>query len=222
MNYICVLLEVLIVFLIMIFSYKYMKKDGLYLYICLMSSILGIIIGCTIDILFFRVSIGVPIVMGIFICSTIIIQRYGLDEVKRILYTYGVSYFSTYIIINMASLVMFKSVNSDNVYSLLFGYNLDGLRSFIGGLISIIVMIWIGSGIYYSFRKSKNILLLSNFFTTMIISFIESIIFVLIVGVGNLDIMELFGMVSVRYITEIVIAIIGLIPVYILVKFIDK
>ena len=216
MNYIYILLEVLIVFLLMIFSYKYGKKDGLYVYIGFMSAIGSIIVG-TVDILSFQVSIGIPIIMGIFICSNVIIQRYGIDEVKRILYTYGASYIISFILIGLVSLI----IPSNNVFDLLFGYNLNNVRCFIGTFISIMIMIWIGSGIYYSLRKSKNMLIISNVVTSFVISFIERLICILIAYTGNFRGIELFGMISIRYVFEVIVSIIGLIPVYILVKYLD-
>lgn len=224
MNYIFLLMEVITVFLLMIAFYKVGKKDGLYIYIGLISSILSIILVGNIDILSFQVSIGVPLIMGLFISSNIIIHRFGLDEVKRILYTFGVTYIFTFIIICLASFLHLDEyiVSANSMFDFLFGYNLNNLRSFVGNLISIMVMISIGSGIYYSLRKNKNILILSNVVTAFVISFIESLIFVLISYVGTFTAIELFGMVSIRYIFEVIIGIIGLIPVYILVKFIDK
>ena len=224
MNYLYLLIEILLVFLLMIIFYKFGKKDGLYLYICFISLILSIILIGSIDILSFQVSIGIPIVIGLFICSNIIIQRYGLDEVKRILYTFGFSYIISFLIISLVSLTFTKNldVTSNNIYNLLFGYNLNNLRCIVGNFVSLMVMIWVGSGIYYSLRKSKNVLLISNVITAFVIAFIESIIFVLIGYVGSFSAIELFGMISIRYIFEIAVAIIGLLPVYILVKFIDK
>lgn len=224
MNFIYLALEILLVFLLMIIFYKYGKKDGLYIYIGFMSSILSVILIGTVDILSFQVSIGIPIIIGIFLCSNIIIQRYGIDEVKRILYTYGASYVATFIIIGLVSLTFTKvfDSSSNNVFDLLFGYGLNNFRCVISNFISLIIMLWVGSGIYHSVRKSKNILLISNVITAFVIAFIESLIFVLIAYVGNFTGIELFGMISIRYIFEVVVSIIGLIPIYIIVKFIDK
>lgn len=223
MNYICLLLGVLLVFIFMIIFYKHGKKDGLYIYLGLMSSVVSVILIGSIDILSFQVSIGIPIIIGLFICSNIIIQRYGIDEIKRILYTYGISYIVTFLVISLVSLTFLKEldISSNSTYDLLFGYDLNNVRCIIGNFISIMIMLWIGSGIYYSFRKSKNILAISNIVTAFVISFVESLIFVLISYVGNFTAIELFGMISVRYIMHIIIAIIGIIPAYVLVKFID-
>ena len=224
MNQLFLVLAVFLVFLIMVVFYKTLKKDGLYLYICLMASVLCIFLTQSIDILLFKVNINIPIIMGIFISSNIIIQRFGIDEVKRILYTFGSSYVMTFIIITLVSLTLdseFTILDSET-YNGLFGYNLESIRCFIGNFISVIIMIFIGSGIYYSIRKSKNILAISNTITTFVVSFVESIIFVMISYVGNFSAIELLGMLSIRYVIEVIIGIIGCFPMYILVKFIDK
>lgn len=223
MNGVYLLLEIVLVFLLMILFYKYGKKDGLYVYIGFISSILNVILIGTIDILSFQVSIGIPIVIGLFICSNVIVQRYGIDEVKRILYTYGMSYIISFILIGLASFTYVKvlDIPSNEVFDFLFGYNLNNVRCIIGNYISIIIMIWIGSGIYYSIRKSKNVLIISNVVTAFVISFIESLICILISYIGNFNGIELFGMISIRYIFEVIVSIIGLIPVYILVKYLD-
>ena len=223
MNYICLILEIMLTFIFMILFYKYEKKEGLYIYLGLMSSILCITSIGSIDILSFEVSIGIPIIIGLFICSNIIIQRYGVDEVKRILYTYGVSYVITFIVVSLVSLTFVKTLDvpGNNVYDLLFGYGLNNIRCIIGSFISVMIMLWIGSGIYYSLRKNKNILVISNVVTAFVISFVEGLIFVLISYIGNFSGIELFGMISVRYIFEVIIGIIGIIPVYVLVKVMD-
>ena len=62
MNYMYLLIEVLIVFLLMVAFYKVGKKDGLYIYVGLISSILSIVLIGNIDILSFPKS---TIVYGI-------------------------------------------------------------------------------------------------------------------------------------------------------------
>ena len=104
MNYILILLEVIFTFFLMFIFYKVGKKNGLYLYIVLMSSIASIIMFKTIDLFSFQVNLGIPIIMGLFICNNIIIQRFGIDEVKRIMTTSGIAYVVVGIIISLLSL----------------------------------------------------------------------------------------------------------------------
>ena len=83
-------------------------------------------------------------------------------------------------------------------------------------------MIWIGSGIYYSFKKNRNMFVISNIVTSFVIFFVESLIFEFISSAGSFTLVELFGMISVTYIIEIIISVLGIVPVCVLVKYIDK
>lgn len=224
MNYIYLIIEVLIIFPIMVLFYKLFKKDGLYVYICFLSTLLGFLIIGTIDIFSFQINFSIPILMGLFLVSNIIIQRYGLDEIKRIMITFNISYIVTAILIGLISLLSKYGVDfyGNKIYDLLFGYSWNNIRVYIACIIASNVMFWLGGGIYYSIRKSKNILFVSNIVSTFVISFVESFIFVLIAYIGNFEFVELFGMISIRYIIEVIMGIFGLVPVYILVKFIDK
>lgn len=66
-----------------------------------MSSIASIIMFKTIDLFSFQVNLGIPIIMGLFICNNIIIQRFGIDEVKRIMTTSGIAYVVVGIIVSL-------------------------------------------------------------------------------------------------------------------------
>ena len=82
--------------------------------------------------------------------------------------------------------------------------------------------IWMGSNIYDSIRKNKNNIIFNNVGSILVVLFIESIIFVSITHIGNYTVVELFGMVVIRYLVEVIIGLLGLIPVYLIVKRKDK
>ena len=211
MNYILILLEVIFTFFLMFIFYKVGKKNGLYLYMVLMSSIASIIMFKTIDLFSFQVNLGIPIIMGLFICNNIIIQRFGIDEVKRI-------------IVSLLSLTINSDyvLTSNEIFNSLFGYDINNIRIFIGGFVSIMLMLWSSSYVYYYIRRSKNILWFSNIGTMLFIQMLESIIFVIISYIGEFDFTLLFGMIVIRYLIKIMIGMIGLIPVYTIVKMKDK
>ena len=74
------------------------------------------------------------------------------------------------------------------------------------------------SSLYDSIRKNKNSVIFNNIGSILVVLFVESIIFVTISHVGNYTLVELFGMVVNRYLIEVVIGILGLIPIYLLVR----
>ena len=51
---------------------------------------------------------------------------------------------------------------------------------------------------------------------------LESIIFVLLGYLGDVSFTLIFGMIVIRYLIKIVISVIGLVPVYMIVKMKDK
>ena len=224
MNYIYIFLEIIFTFFLMIIFYSKGKKDGLYLYIALMSGLLSVFMFKSINLFSFEVNTGIPIVMGIFICNGIIIQRYGIDEVKRIIYTSGVSYLTTSFGMFLLSLYLGSGyeVNINSVFDGLFGYSIGNFRIFIGGFISLIFMLWCNSYIYYYVRRSKNILWFSNITSSLIVQMLESIIFVLLGYLGDVSFTLIFGMIVIRYLIKIVTSVIGLVPVYMIVKMKDK
>lgn len=224
MNILFVGFEVFFIFLILVLFYKCGKKDALYMFICLISSILGMILIGTIDIFSFQVSIGIPFIMGIFICSNIIVQKYGIDETKKILCIFSLSYIISVIVVGLLSFTSNNviDISSNEIFDNLFGYALINVRCIISNFFSMIIMLWISTNIYYSFRKGKNILLISNVVTAFVVAFVESLIFILISYTGSFDVVELFGMLVVRYVFEVIVSIIGLIPVFIIVKFIGE
>lgn len=220
MNYIFLLIEIIMMFLLMMLTYKFAKKEGLFLYIGFMASVLSLVMFKSIDIFSFEVDLGVPIIIGIFICSNIIVQKYGIDEVKRIITSFVVPYVLTVIILNLVSLVYSSDYNSmtNDAFNSLFGYNLNNLRLVVSGLLSIGFMLWYNAYIYYYIRKNKNKYLFSNIGSVLIVQFIESVVFVLISYVGLFDIYMIFGMIVIRYLLKVVVAFISLLPVSIILK----
>lgn len=224
MNYIFILIEVCLVYSFMILFYKIWKKDGLLLYIGFMASILCFVMFKNIDIISFPVDMGIPIVMGIFTCSNIIIQRYGNDETMKITRNFGVSFVVISAIVSLFSLVNVSenTMIDGNSYDYLFGYSLINLRIIVSYLISIGVLLWYNSYVYYFLRKNDNKLIFSNIGSIFVIQFIESIIFVFISYFGLYEFSTILGMVAIRYLLKIIIGIIGLIPVTMIMRFKDK
>jgi len=220
MNYIYLLMEVILTFLLMVLFYKFGKKDGLFLYIGFMASILSLIMFKSIDILSFEVDLGIPVLMGMFVCGNIIVQRYGIDEIKRIIKAFVIPYIITIVILSLTSLICASEYNltTNDAFNSLFGYNLENLRLMVSGLLSIGFMLWYNAYLYHYIRKNKNKFLFSNIGSMLIIQFMESIIFVLISYIGVFDFNVIFGMIVIRYLLKVVIGVISLLPISVILK----
>ena len=219
MNFIFLFIETIIVFLVMILFYRVGKKDGLFLYISFMASLFSTIMFKSIDILTFEVNLGIPLIMGIYVCSNIIIQKYGIDEVKDIIKSFVIPYFAI-IIISLVSLISSSEYNmiTNNSFDGLFGYNLTNVRLYISALLSIGFTLWYNVYVYYYIRKIRNKYYQSNIGSMLLIQFLESILFVFISYIGSFEISIMFGMIVIRYFLKIVIGIISLLPVGIILK----
>lgn len=220
MNYIYFLIEIILLFLLMILFYRFGKKNGLFMYIVFLGALLSIVMFKSIDVLSFEVDLGIPIIMGIFICSNIIVQKYGLDEIKDIIKSFVIPYVCTAVILSLTSLIMASdyNINTSDAFDSLFGYNLDNLRLFVSGLLSIGFMLWYNAYVYYYIRKNKNKFVFSNIGSLLMVQFIESIIFVFISYIGVFDFTMLFGMIVIRYLLKVVIGFISLLPIDIILK----
>ena len=220
MNCLYLLIENVFILLLMILFYKLGKKDGLFNYIGFMSSLLSVIMFKSIDMLSFEVDLGIPVLMALFVCSNIIVQRYGIDEIKKIIKSFVFPYIFTIIILSLTSLIGTSEYNltTNNAFDSLFGYNLENLRLIVSGLLSVGFMLWYNAYVYYYIRKNKNKYLFSNIGSMLIIQFIESIIFVFIAYIGTFDISVLFGMIVIRYLLKIVIGFISLLPISVILK----
>lgn len=220
MNILFVLFETILVFLILLLFYKVFKKDGLFIFIGFMSMMLAITMFKLYDFALFPINYGLPFIMGIFTASNIIIQRFGLDEIKKIIYYFVVSYTIVMVIISLGSLILPSEYNSISslAFDSLFGYNLNNFRCFIGGLLSIGFMLYLNGEVYYYIRRSKNKLFLSNLGSILIIQFIESFVFIFIAYLGEFDFLVIFGMIIVRYLFKVGIGFILLTATYLLVN----
>lgn len=204
----------------MILFYRFGKKNGLFMYIVFLGALLSIVMFKSIDVLSFEVDLGIPIIMGIFICSNIIVQKYGIDEIKDIIKSFVIPYVCTAVILSLTSLIMASdyNINTSDAFDSLFGYNLDNLRLFVSGLLSIGFMLWYNAYVYYYIRKNKNKFVFSNIGSLLMVQFIESIIFVFISYIGVFDFTMLFGMIVIRYLLKVVIGFISLLPIDIILK----
>ena len=181
---------------------------------------ISVVVFKSVDILSFEIDLAIPLLMGIFIVSNIIIQRYGIDEIKRILKTFIFPYIVTIVILCLTSLMTGSEFNllSNNIYDSLYGYNLDNLRLLVSAFLSIGFMLWYNGYVYYYIRKNKNKYLFSNIGSILIVQFIESILFVLIAYIGTFDFNMLLGMIMVRYLVKVVIGVVSLLPFGIVLK----
>lgn len=221
MNIILLVLEVLIVLGIIYFLYKKLNKNGLYLFIIIGLILLNVFTLKTIEILSIDITTGIVINIAIYTISIILVHKYGFEELKKLIFISAMTLLFSYIIISLSGMLESGLYNdlSNEAYNIIFASN---IRLFIANITSILFGIWINGLLYYKLKGIKNIIFINNILTTIIIQFIDNIIFTVLAYMVTTDIVVLIGMFLIRYIIKVLIGIIFTILIYMIDRIKEK
>lgn len=168
----------------------------------------------TITIYDYDLNLGIIPLIMIFISSNIIIQKKGLEEIKKHLLTTISMTILTYIILILvskmesSSIRLFTNASYDNIFS-------NSERILFANIVTILYSIILNNKLYYYLKKMKNNILISNIFSTIIIQFIASILFGVIAYTFIKEPIDIIKIIMIRYLMSLVVGIIGTIPIYI-------
>ncbi len=213
MNYILMALEVLISFIFIYIFYKKYKQDGLYI-ISVIIFILSILLSIkNIEIMNFEIPLAIILPTLILTISNILVQKQGLEAIKKLIYILSIVSVSIVTIILLTSLI----IPSDYLYNYNISYYeiiKDNLRTIIITAISPLIIIWINSLMYYQLKREKNNVFISNIFTSLVISFIDATIFSLLVFTYVIPLSEIFMIIAIIYVIKLLINISATLLVY--------
>ena len=206
MNYILMALEVLISFIFIYIFYKKYKQDGLYI-ISVIIFILSILLSIkNIEIMNFEIPLAIILPTLILTISNILVQKQGLEAIKKLIYILSIVSVSIVTIVLLTSLI----IPSDYLYNYNISYYeiiKDNLRTIIITAISPLIIIWINSLMYYQLKREKNNVFISNIFTSLVISFIDATIFSLLVFTYVIPLSEIFMIIAIIYVIKLLINI---------------
>jgi len=213
MNVLLLILELLFVAFSLIYLCKKYKSDGIYLWLLVFASILGIISQKTIEIFDLEVNLGVVINSFMFICSNILVQKKGPKEINKVLsiITLANAIIFTFSIISILCSSSSMNELENNAFNQLFNLN---NRIYFSQVISIIISLWLNSMLYHQIRQVKNKIILSNVLSTIIIQFIECLLFCLIAYTFKVSMLNVIELIVIRYIFKVVIGILGTSVIY--------
>ena len=213
MNYILMALEVLISFIFIYIFYKKYKQDGLYI-ISVIIFILSILLSIkNIEIMNFEIPLAIILPTLILTISNILVQKQGLEAIKKLIYILSIVSVSIVTIVLLTSLI----IPSDYLYNYNISYYeiiKDNLRTIIITAISPLIIIWINSLMYYQLKREKNNVFISNIFTSLVISFIDATIFSLLVFTYVIPLSEIFMIIAIIYVIKLLINILATLLVY--------
>ena len=211
------ILELILCLTTLGFLYKYYKTNGLYIYI-IISLILSSLMSLKLTSLFnYDLNLGIIPFVTIFTASNIIIQKNGPNAIKKVILTVSASFLISYALLYLVQIMdssninLFTNASYDNIF-------VDSLRMYFANFVTFLYSMLLNSKLYYYLKKSKNNVLISNLFSTIIIQFIASILFGLIAYVFIKEPIDIIKIIMIRYLVSLITGILGTIPIYITKK----
>ncbi len=214
MNYILIIIEVLLSYLTLLLFHKKFKLDGIYYYIVMATILSNIMLLNTIDILTYPISVGFGITSSIVIATIILTHKRGPSELSKLIITIIISSIISYSYLTLSSYMGISDTNKyTNIsYSIIFKNN---IRIYLANTISLILSIYLSTKLYHTMKQIKNKIWISNIFTTVIVEFIESIIFCVIAYAFSLKVIDLIMVIVIRYVIRTLIECLGTTVIYI-------
>ena len=222
-NLLLVIAEVVVCYLAIILLNKKYKTDGLYVF-AIIATFMSCIMGLKQITILEKIDVptGLGVTTSLIIAGNIITQKRGPQEVKTYLALILVTALVSCCFLNLSGLMEGSDYNkfANKSYNSIFEYN---LRVYLGTIVSIIVGVWLSSKLYYTLKKIKNKIPISNIFTIVITELVETLLFVLIAYLFEPSkseiVFDIIFCIIFRYIIKILIGIFGTIPIYITNKF---
>ncbi len=216
MNLIYLMIEVILCYMTIIIIYQKKQKEGLYLYTIVGLILSNIMVLKRTEILSLEIALGFTIYASIFIASNIIVQKYGPEEIKKLLLALLISTIVSSLIIFLTTLI--DGSTSLSLMNITFDYTFNNIRLIIANSLSILIILWFNAILYHQIRRIKNKIIISNILTSIIVSFMSTVIFGFIAYLGLVNIKELSILILIRYLIILIIELIGTIPIYIINK----
>ena len=213
-NTILIIVEVLISFTGLIILFKKYQTDGIYTF-GIIATVLSCIVGLKkITIMDISLPLGFGIATTLIIGGNMLTQKRGPDALKNYLILILLTFLISFSFITLSSLLEDSNYNyfANKSYNSIFTLN---LKYCLGLILSTIIAIWLSSKLYYLLKRIQNKIILSNLFSIIITEFVENIIFMIIVYIGEAKPLEIGLGIVFRYTIKTIIGIFGTIPLYI-------
>ena len=162
----------------------------------------------------FDINLGIVTLTSIFIASNIIIQKQGIDEIKKLslvlVATSIISFIIIYIIglLNSSTINLFTNKSFDNIFQ-------GSERIYFANIVTLLYSILLNSKLYIYLKSVKNKIWISNIFSNIIIQFLVSILFNIIAYTFVKEPIEILQFIVIRYMISLIVSIIGTISIYI-------
>lgn len=205
MNEILWFLTLILSFGTIILCYKYLGKNGLFLWIIVATLVSNIQTVKTVTLFGLETSLGTILYGSTFLATDILNYKYGLKESRKTI-IYG---FLAMIIMTVFMVICLLYEPSANDFaqaslSTIFSFN---VRITIASLVGFGVSQFIDTFLFHKLQKKYNKLWLSNNASTMICQIIDTIIFTLITYTGTMKFNTMIQIMVSMYIFKLIVAL---------------
>lgn len=207
-NLLLILLETILLFVLTYKTYKKYKITGLYFLVILFISISNIFLIKRFEIFTLKLNVGIILNLMIYIISNIIVQKKGPYAVGNIIMIIFISTLFNYVVLTISGIVSPSEYNNhfNMLYNNIFEFN---IRTYLASLTSLLIGLTLSSKLYYLIKKEINKVWISNTLTTIIVQLIESIVFIFLMYIFELQISEIIFLIISRYIFRLFIGLLS-------------
>ena len=205
MNELLWFLTLILSFISIILCYKYLGKNGLFLWIIVATLVSNIQTVKTVELFGLETSLGTILYGSTFLATDILNYKYGLKESRKTI-TYGFLSMIIMTIFMIICLLYQPSVNdfSQESLSIIFSFN---IRITIASLVGFCVSKFMDTLIFHKLQKKYKKLWLSNNVSTMFCQIVDTVIFTLITYAGTMNLNAIIEIMISMYIFKFFVAL---------------
>ena len=205
MNELLWFLTLILSFISIILCYKYLEKNGLFLWIIVATLVSNIQTVKTVELFGLETSLGTILYGSTFLATDILNYKYGLKESRKTI-TYGFLSMIIMTIFMIICLLYQPSVNdfSQESLSIIFSFN---IRITIASLVGFCVSQFMDTLIFHKLQKKYKKLWLSNNVSTMFCQIVDTVIFTLITYAGTMNLNAIIEIMISMYIFKFFVAL---------------
>ena len=216
MNELLWFLTLILSFISIILCYKYLGKNGLFLWIIVATIVANIQTVKTVNLFGLETSLGTILYGSTFLATDILNYKYGLKTSRKAI-VYG---FLAMVIMTafMVICLLYEPSLNDFAHDSLVTIFSFNVRITLASLIAFVISQFIDTILFHKLQKKYNKLWLSNNASTIFCQFIDTIIFTLITYTGTMNLNVMFQIMFSMYIFKVAVALFDTPFMYIAVK----
>ena len=209
MNLIIFILELLLSFIIIYFSFKHnIPRNILIIQLIILSSVMGVKL---ITINSTDIQLGLLFSTIIYILCNIVIQKKGIEQIN--IYLKEIIFYTFIFMLIIFSNEIISFLNNSNLIISDLIY-LPHIKIILSNSLALIIGIYVNSYMYYDIKKNKNNIILSTISSGILALAIECLIFSILTFDFNNSIVLFITSLSYKFLIKFIILILGIPLIY--------